>query len=86
MRGGRTDNEGNHRSSITTSGFKTLDQLLDLPDLNVLLRLSLLLLLLGAHLGRSAGDPQSIERVSMAFPVNARQNEKPTTDKDWGFG
>lgn len=64
-----TNNEGNHRSSIATGGFKTLDQLLDLPNLNVLLRLSLLLLLLGAHLGRSAGDPQSIERVSTAKPV-----------------
>jgi hypothetical protein len=35
------------------------------------------LLLLGAHLGRSAGDPQWIERVSMAFSC-ARPTKRET--------
>ena len=83
---GRTNDEGNHGSSIATSGFKTLDQLLDLPDLNVLLRLSLLLLLLGAHFGRSADDPQSIESVSTAFPgPGGIEKTEPTTNID-GLG
>jgi hypothetical protein len=45
----RTDNERNHGGSISTGGFETLDQLLDLPDLNVLLRLIGLLVLPGRH-------------------------------------
>ena len=36
--GGRTDDERNHACAIATGGFKTLDELLDLPYLNVLLR------------------------------------------------
>lgn len=30
-----TDNEGNHGGSVSAGGFKTLDQLLDLPHLDV---------------------------------------------------
>jgi hypothetical protein len=46
--GPHTDNEGNHGCAISTGGFKTLDQLLDLPDLNVLLGV-VGLLVLGRH-------------------------------------
>jgi hypothetical protein len=53
----RTDDERNHGGSISTSGFKTLDQLLDLPDLNVLFSLIGLLVLPGRH-GRG-GDVES---------------------------
>ena len=34
-----TDNQGNHRGSISSSGFQALDQFLHLPNLDVLLRL-----------------------------------------------
>ncbi len=46
--GGRTNDEGNHACAIATGGLEALDQLLDLPDLNVLLSL-VGLLLLGRH-------------------------------------
>jgi hypothetical protein len=44
----RTDDEGNHGCAIATGGFEALDELLDLPDLNVLLRI-VGLRLLGRH-------------------------------------
>lgn len=47
------DNERNHRGSISTSGFKTLDQLLDLPDLDILLSF---VRRRGAHLGEATVD------------------------------
>ena len=31
----RTDNEGNHGSAIASGGLEALDELLDLPDLNL---------------------------------------------------
>jgi hypothetical protein len=34
-RGKRTDNEGNHGSTIASGGLEALDELLDLPDLNL---------------------------------------------------
>ena len=49
----RTNNERNHGSSISTSGFKTLDQLLDLPDLDILLSF---VRRRGAHLGEATVD------------------------------
>ena len=53
----RTDNERDHGGTISAGGFKTLDQLLDLPDLNILLGFTgLSLLLLGTHGGRGQGD------------------------------
>ena len=56
---GRTNDERNHGGSISASRFQTLDQLLHLPDFDVLLRIvRLLLLLLGAHVGRGEGDVQ----------------------------
>jgi hypothetical protein len=30
-----TDDEGNHGGSISSGGFEALDELLDLPDLNL---------------------------------------------------
>ena len=45
----RTDDERNHAGAIPAGGFKTLDQLLDLPHLNVLLGLAALPLGLGGH-------------------------------------
>lgn len=44
----RTDNERNHGCAITAGGFEAFDQLLDLPDLDVLLRI-VGLRLLGRH-------------------------------------
>lgn len=52
----RTDNERNHGGTISAGRFKTLDQLLNLPDLNVLLGFTALSLLLGTHGGRGEGD------------------------------
>lgn len=51
--GQRTDNERNHGGSISTSGFKTLDQLLDLPDLDILLSF---VRRRSAHLGEATVD------------------------------
>jgi hypothetical protein len=48
-RGGRTDDERNHGSSVTTGLCQALDELLDLPHLNVLL--GLVGLLLFTHVG-----------------------------------
>lgn len=48
--GSRTDDERNHACAIATGGFEAFDQLLDLPDLNVLLRI-VGLRLLGRHGG-----------------------------------
>lgn len=45
-----TDNQRNHRGSISSGGFKTLDELLDLPDFNILLRV--VRSLSRAHVGR----------------------------------
>lgn len=59
----RTDNERDHGGTISTGGFKTLDQLLDLPDLNVLLGFTRLALLLGTHGGRGEGDPGRGESI-----------------------
>ncbi len=49
MQGSHTDDEGNHGCAISASGFEALDQLLNLPDLNVLLSLIGLLVLPGRH-------------------------------------
>jgi len=49
FRAERTDDERNHGGSISTSGFKTLDELLDLPYFDVLL--GLVRLLLFTHVG-----------------------------------
>ena len=38
----RTDDEGNHAGAISAGGLETLDELLDFPNLNVLLRLTLI--------------------------------------------
>jgi hypothetical protein len=48
-RGGRTDDERNHGSSVTTGLCQALDELLDLPHFNVLL--GLVGLLLFTHVG-----------------------------------
>ena len=48
--GKHTDNQRNHRGSISSGGFKTLDELLDLPDFNILLRV--VRSLSRAHVGR----------------------------------
>lgn len=59
----RTDNERDHGGTISAGGFKTLDQLLDLPNLNVLLGFAALALLLGTHGGRGEGDPGRGESI-----------------------
>lgn len=59
----RTDNERDHGGTISAGGFETLDQLLDLPDLNVLLGFTTLALLLGTHGGRGEGDPGRGESI-----------------------
>lgn len=58
----RTDDERNHGSSISAGRFKTLDQLLDLPDFDVLLGFTGLLLF-GTHVGRGEGGLQRREIV-----------------------
>jgi hypothetical protein len=65
-----TNNERDHGGTISAGGFKTLDELLDLPDLNVLLGFTALSLLLGTHGGRGEGD-RGEESVSEALPVDA---------------
>ena len=50
-----TDNERNHGCAISTGSFKTLDELLDLPDLDVLLSLVGLLVLTGHGRGVGVG-------------------------------
>lgn len=62
----RTNDEGNHGGSISAGGFKTLDQLLHLPDLDVLLGI-VRLLLLGTHDGRGEGNLQPEEKVGRPF-------------------
>jgi hypothetical protein len=48
---GRTDNERNHGCSISSGGLKTLDELLDLPDLNLFIGL---LVSVHVHDGKNA--------------------------------
>lgn len=58
-RGKRTDDEGNHGSSVTTGLCQALDELLDLPHFNVLLGLVGLLLFThfgGAFVVRAVGS------------------------------
>ena len=49
-----TNDERNHGRSISAGGLEALDQLLDLPDLNVLL--GLVVLLLVAHVERGGAS------------------------------
>jgi hypothetical protein len=57
--GSRTDDEGNHACAIAPGGFEAFDELLDLPDFDVLLSL-VGLRLFGGH-GRSGGGDEGVE-------------------------
>ena len=85
-----TNNERNHGGAIAAGGFKTLDQLLDLPDLDVLLGLVGLLVLPGRHgrggvvrvCGLGVGG---VERFSCC-PARGKQGKRrsePTGGGSW---
>lgn len=73
-----TNNEGNHGRSISAGGFQALDQLLHLPDLNVLLRF---VRLRRAHLGRGEGDPSGKRLSPGGRSVWGREGPRET--KNW---
>lgn len=66
----RTDDEGNHRGSVSPCSLEALDQLLHLPYLNVLLRL---VRLRGAHLERrdevDTLDESTTSRVNLKHGI-----------------
>lgn len=82
---GRTDDERNHGSSISAGGFQALDELLHLPNLDVLLGIiRLLLLLLGAHVGRGEGDVQpgkKSEGFCLTTPNRGQKMGRPEKTK-----
>jgi hypothetical protein len=91
----RTDDEGNHGCAIATGGFEALDELLDLPDLNVLLRI-VGLRLLGRHgrggvwwCGRGGGGQENLSMGVGEGRARGGAREQPTVGGAsiaWGVG